>query len=1165
MINSESNSFDRYLEPSWCLQANVIVAIYAGVGLCGTLGVRGGVQLDMNGIYNHTIQLLYPSIRKTGAYLNLSVRIWVDALLFSIPIPVANLVEKRYGYYEDIANSDIIGGSKTSSSEAQTQTSAVDEDTGVVMRPRSANQSAWLPNGNVDVASTFEEASSTVLLENGYDRADPQLMDLGGGRILLVFIADDPSRSDNDRTALMYSIYENGTWSNPTKIQDDGTADFEPDLCDAGDKVLISWTSRSEGVPSENELDYIKSMDVYAVTLDKATLELGTTEQLTNDTEKGMYDSAPVGLYDETTGDMMVYYLKSEVKGTDFEKSVMPTTNESVIVYMLYDASMGKWLRDYYYPNEVASDEAEQELIENWGGQRFLASPIKDFSKNSPVIIDFDAISYNGIGLYTFTVDQDNNMDTDSDRELFVQAYDFDTHTTYVPVRITNDNFADARPQLVRNGEYTYLFWFENNKDIRYINVTDLIKYGVNADGTIKEDYDFNINVVFFMDSSDSTSIVNPSFDSYNAFVDKDNNLFVTWLQPAKEEDGSSCQEIYASAFIRDAEGSCWSDGVRLTHSGVQNDEVAFLTDESGNLLTVSNQYKVDFVDEKLGAKDIKLVATNYKTVGSINVTDVQLADTSPTAGSENNVTITVKNTGLKNAKGYTMDVYEKVNGEVGEKLTTITSDEILTPSSSDTAELVWTMPESYEGVDDLSLYITVNETETSEISEFTSDSIDIRAEYEIVSYDIFESSDGFYITYTVKNIGNKDSEADDEQSADKFMVEFNDIHYTYAETAPYLETPISALAIGETQTYTMPLSIPDERFEFGYSEAYMRVVDKDGNALSKKEPFQIMLEYPYNIVINNDAQLKEIVLKEGESLKLSAEYSPKEYYVGGEINYSVDDTSIASVDGNTLIAENAGETELTAIVDPYGGSKTVKVTVKENKPSRPSSGGSGGSGSSGSSAAPQSTATAAPSATEAPSVTENTEWNKFIDVTPTDWFYDSVKYIFDKGYFFGVSDDAFEPQTNITRGMFATVLGRMSGVTEESTDTEFEDVDKDMYYAPYISWAVKNGIVLGYEDGKFGPDDLITREQAAAMMWRYAQYTGADVSVGEDTNILSYTDAPQISEYAIPALQWACGADVINGYTDNTLLPQNNATRAEAAAMIERLDKILNNDNNIQ
>ena len=212
MINSESNSFDRYLEPSWCLQANVIVAIYAGVGLCGTLGVRGGVQLDMNGIYNHTIQLLYPSIRKTGAYLNLSVRIWVDALLFSIPIPVANLVEKRYGYYEDIANSDIIGGSKTSSSEVQTQTSAVDEDTGVVMRPRSANQSAWLPNGNVDVASTFEEASSTVLLENGYDRADPQLMDLGGGRILLVFIADDPSRSDNDRTALMYSIYENGTW-----------------------------------------------------------------------------------------------------------------------------------------------------------------------------------------------------------------------------------------------------------------------------------------------------------------------------------------------------------------------------------------------------------------------------------------------------------------------------------------------------------------------------------------------------------------------------------------------------------------------------------------------------------------------------------------------------------------------------------------------------------------------------------------------------------------------------------------------------------------------------------------------------------------------------------------------------------------------------------------
>ena len=462
-----------------------------------------------------------------------------------------------------------------------------------------------------------------------------------------------------------------------------------------------------------------------------------------------------MGLYDDESGDMLVYYLKSEVTSSDFETAVMPTKNESVIVYMLYDAEKDEWLRDYYYPNEVASEEAKEELINNWGGQRFLSSPIKDFSVNSPVIIDFDAVSYNGIGLYTFTVDQDNNLDTDADRELFVQAYDFGEHKTYVPVRITNDNLSDARPQLVRNGDYTYLFWLENNKDIRYINVTDLIKYGVDENGTIKEDYKLNIGVVFFANSGGSASNIEPSFGSYKAFVDKDSNLFITWLQPVMEEDGTTCQEVYASAYIQDNDGSCWSDGVRLTHSGAQNDEVAFLTDDDCNLLTVGNQYTIDLQSDENKAENVKLVATSFKTVGSLDVTDMRFADDTPPAGSENNVTISVKNTGLKNAKGYTMDVYEKVNGEVGEKIKTITSDEVITPSSTVSTEFTWTMPESYEGVDDLSLYIKVNESGTEEIHEFTSDSVYIRPEYTVSNCEAVEHSDGFYLTYTLENTGN--------------------------------------------------------------------------------------------------------------------------------------------------------------------------------------------------------------------------------------------------------------------------------------------------------------------------------------------------------------------------------------------------------------------------
>ncbi len=116
-----------------------------------------------------------------------------------------------------------------------------------------------------------------------------------------------------------------------------------------------------------------------------------------------------------------------------------------------------------------------------------------------------------------------------------------------------------------------------------------------------------------------------------------------------------------------------------------------------------------------------------------------------------------------------------------------------------------------------------------------------------------------------------------------------------------------------------------------------------------------------------------------------------------------------------------------------------------------------------------------------------------------------------------------------------------------------YEDVDPNAYYGEAIRWATSEGVAEGYGNGKFGPDDSITREQLAAMLYRYAQKYGYDMSVGEDTNILSYTDFGQISEYAIPALQWACGAGIINGTSESTLSPQGEAVRAQAAAMLMR------------
>ena len=101
--------------------------------------------------------------------------------------------------------------------------------------------------------------------------------------------------------------------------------------------------------------------------------------------------------------------------------------------------------------------------------------------------------------------------------------------------------------------------------------------------------------------------------------------------------------------------------------------------------------------------------------------------------------------------------------------------------------------------------------------------------------------------------------------------------------------------------------------------------------------------------------------------------------------------------------------------------------------------------------------------------------------------------------------------------------------------------------------WAQQNGIVKGVSETEFAPNDNITREQIAAIMFRYAKYKGYDVSVGESTNILSYTDAESISEYAISAMQYVVGSGLMKGKTETTINPQDNATRAEIAAILQR------------
>ena len=182
---------------------------------------------------------------------------------------------------------------------------------------------------------------------------------------------------------------------------------------------------------------------------------------------------------------------------------------------------------------------------------------------------------------------------------------------------------------------------------------------------------------------------------------------------------------------------------------------------------------------------------------------------------------------------------------------------------------------------------------------------------------------------------------------------------------------------------------------------------------------------------------------------------------------------------------------------------------------------------------------------------------NTYTDVQTGDWFVAAVKYVSDNGIMTGTGDGAFSPNADVTRAMLAVILYRQSGVGAPSIQNPFTDVADGTWYTQAILWGVENGVITGYGDGTFGPDNALTREQIAAILYRYAISAGKDVSQRAD--IFGYADASAVSEWALDAMQWANAAGIINGRSDTELAPLGNATRAEMAAMIQRfIEQIL-------
>lgn len=191
------------------------------------------------------------------------------------------------------------------------------------------------------------------------------------------------------------------------------------------------------------------------------------------------------------------------------------------------------------------------------------------------------------------------------------------------------------------------------------------------------------------------------------------------------------------------------------------------------------------------------------------------------------------------------------------------------------------------------------------------------------------------------------------------------------------------------------------------------------------------------------------------------------------------------------------------------------------------------------------------------PVVTVPEGGTRFKDVARDAWYYDAVEYSAQRGWVNGMGNGYFQPNGDLTRAMFVTMLGRMEGIQAgDYPASEFADVNESAYYAVYVAWAAEHGITEGMNATEFQPHSRVTREQAATFLYRYAEYKGLDVTAADET-MKTFADSAMVSAWAMDAMAWATDCGLIIG-SNNNLAPRATTTRAQGVTLLQRLDLLL-------
>ncbi len=959
------------------LRAYAYMSLYVGAGVCGTIGVRGGLNYYPMFIWSPTITETHPNYHVLGYTHKFYLKLWADAVFFSMPIGSVNLSDwdVDVGYFDDI-NKD---AERAEDGELIKTTSLSNEETEV---KAVAETSEWLGDeSDLNLRASWGEPSTKTLSESGYDNNYQQLIDIGNNRIMMVFV---DAREDNnyplEQTVLKYSIYNENdkTWSTPVVIDHDGTAALYPSVCKTGEnKVTVTWMSHeanTEFQKTKEEIDalsaddysalqksYLQAQDIYTIDIDTETLVASNKQRITSDS---YFNSTPMITYDSSSGTMLVYYYKADVTN-NFVTSVNPTQNGATLAFMLYDATSKTWKQVTI--NGVTQEVNEiSEFTDSMNGQSFV--PLYTEQHQDPVIYDLDVTTFNGKGYYAYTVDEDNNLQTSSDRHLYLGIYDFSAHKFIYNGRVTKSNdLGETSPKFAVNNDTCYLFWNNETGQINYkaidttknpeTSVTFL--YEIQNNGKEikfdngKESGSGVFEATFSYGSIFSASDI-PTITGYEPFVDKHGDLYVAFTQNVRSNNDQTTAfnaEVFVTAMVNSGAGNvCWSGAVQLTDSGVFNETPAIAATSDNHLVLVNSQYSFSSKTASAEITDKKLVSTEFTIVPSLEVENLSYVintnndTTLPKANDEVRLAVTLKNGGVMAASGYKVEitpVYDNQPLSTG-KITIENKQGKLLPSSSTVlAEyangdpITYTIPDSVEDILKFRFDVTTTEYDSNgkQIGRATSESFTpfkCDREYEISDIETEITNNAIYLEGTLKNTGNVVT-----GDLDTIKVSFNDYYFESGKYTLFGDEQVEELQPGETQKFKIQLDIDDSYFKYGSVNINVGVMNEEEEMFEGSVNTLVQLETPYKITVNDNDFSKSNYFGQmtvGDTLELNGTYSSKDYFGGGTLTYASLDTSVVTVEGNRLKAVGAGEAIVAVKVYPYGGYQEMVVRVVDKK-----------------------------------------------------------------------------------------------------------------------------------------------------------------------------------------------------------------------------------------